>query len=64
MSLEQFYEYLNYLEDLKLNIELLETFESIVTYKETENPKDLIDTLTTEQIIRAKHNVYTKVKGK
>lgn len=64
ISLEEFYEYLNYLEDLKLSINLLEIFESIVSYKETTNPKDLIKTLTTEQIIRAKHNVYKKVRQK
>jgi hypothetical protein len=62
MNLEQFYEYLNYLEYLKLNVKLLEIFESVITYKETTNPKDLIDTLSTEQIIRAKNNVYLKVK--
>lgn len=64
INLEDFYEYLNYLEYLKLNIKLLEIFESLVTYKETINPKDLIDTLSCEQIIRAKHNVYNKVKQK
>lgn len=64
INLEDFYEYLNYLEHLKINIKLLETFESIVSYKETQNPKDLIETLSCEQIIRAKHNVYNKVKQK
>ena len=64
MSLEEFYEYLTYLEDLKINKKLLEIFESIVTYKEIENPKEELRTLTSEQIVRSKNNVYSLVKRK
>jgi len=64
MTLEEFYEYLTYLEDLKIDLKLLEIFESIVTYKEIENPVELINSLTSEQIVRAKNNVYNLVKRK
>lgn len=64
MTLEEYYEYLTYLEDLKINPKLLQTFESIVTYHDNENPKDEIKSLTTEQVLRAKNKVYKLAKSK
>lgn len=46
ITIEEFYEYLTYLEDLKINSKLLEIFESIVNYHEHQNPLEEIQSLT------------------
>jgi len=62
MGIENFYEYLNYLEDIGINKELLAIFSKVVANCKNENPLYYLDSLTSEQIYRAKESVYTKVK--
>ena len=61
LSLE-FYEYLNYLDALGINHELLDCFNRILSTVPNENPVNYLDTLTTEQIARARENVYKLTK--
>ncbi|MBQ9072235.1 MAG: hypothetical protein IJY25_03690 [Bacilli bacterium] len=61
-GIENFYEYLNYLEDVGVNKELLNIFSKVVTNCKNENPLNYLDSLTSEQIYRAKQSVYSKVK--
>lgn len=63
-SLEGFYEYLNYLEDIGVNKDLVEHFSRIVIAKPNENPINYLDTLTNENIVRSRRHVYQKVKEK
>lgn len=64
LDLEEFYEYLFYLEGLGVNKELTNTFLKVVTNCQNENPIELIDSLTNEQIYRAKKSVYEHVHKK
>lgn len=60
LNLEDFYNYLTYLEEIGINKELIEIFKNIVSNKDNENPYDLLDTLTTEQVARSRKIVYKK----
>ena len=60
LNLEDFYNYLTYLEKIVINKELIEIFKNIVSNKDNENPYDLLDTLTTEQVARSRKIVYKK----
>lgn len=60
LNLEDFYNYLTYLEKIGINKELIEIFKNIVSNKDNENPYDLLDTLTTEQVARSRKIVYKK----
>ena len=60
LNLEDFYNYLTYLEEIWINKELIEIFKNIVSNKDNENPYDLLDTLTTEQVARSRKIVYKK----
>ena len=62
VSVDEFYEYLNYLEDIGVNQELVDNFGRVVINKPNENPVNYLDTLTRENVFRAKKNVYKKVK--
>ena len=62
VSIDEFYEYLNYLEDIGVNQELVDNFGRVVINKPNENPVNYLDTLTRENVFRAKKNVYKKVK--
>ena len=53
-----FYNYLNYLNDLNIDINLIECFSKIVSNENNINPMDYIETLTSEQIYNAKKRVY------
>lgn len=57
-SLEEFYFYLNYLEYLGVSKELVNCFYSILDTGPNINPVPYIDTLTDEQVGRARENVY------
>ena len=61
-GIENFYEYLNYLEYVGVNKELLNIFSKVVANCKNENPLNYLDSLTSEQICRAKKLVYDKVK--
>lgn len=58
MHIEEFYNYLNYLNGLKIDDELLKCFERIVSNGNNINPVSYIDTLTAGQIGRARKKVY------
>ena len=62
VDIEEFYEYLNYLESLGVNKELLNIFSKIVNNCDNENPEYLLDSLSSEQIFRASKIVYENVK--
>lgn len=61
LSLDKFYDYLNYLEHIGVNKELIEYFSRIVINKDNENPVNLLDSITNEQIYRAKEIAYKRV---
>ena len=64
MDLEDFYSYLYYLEQIGLDHNLMDAFYKIVANCDNTIPVDELDTLTIEQVARAKHHVYSAVKGK
>lgn len=61
LSLDKFYDYLNYLEYIGVDKELVEYFSRIVINKENENPVNLLDSITDKQAYRAKEMVYKRV---
>ena len=63
MGISEFYEYLNYLNDIGIDENLLSIFERIILNCSNKNPKEYIESLTTTQIGRANNKVYKKVKG-
>lgn len=65
IEIQNFYEYLNYLEDIKINKELIQIFNKLLIDScKNENPINYLDSLTSEQICRAKKLVYNKTKNK
>lgn len=63
-NINEFYEYLNYLEHIGINKELINIFSKIVNNCDNENPMDYLDTITDEQICRASKIVYSRAKNK
>lgn len=63
ISIENYYEYLNYLEAIGINKELINIFSNLFTNCKNENPICYLDSLTGEQICRAKKLVYNKTKN-
>lgn len=63
IGIENFYEYLNYLEAIGVNKELIDIFGNLFTNCKNENPVNYLDSLTSEQICRAKKLVYDKAKN-
>lgn len=61
VDIVRFYDYLNYLESIGINKELVENFGKILINKDNENPVELLDSLTNEQVYRAKKIVYEKL---
>lgn len=61
LSIDKFYNYLNYLEYIGINKELVEYFGRIIINKDNANPVNLLDSITNEQVYRAKEIVYKKV---
>lgn len=59
----EFYEYLNYLEAIGVNQNLLDCFSKLLSNCANENPMDYLDTLTEEQVCRAHENVYRLTKN-
>lgn len=64
LSLEEYYEYLNYLESLGIKKKLIELFSYLVVPHQNKNPLNYIDSLTSEQIYRANDIVYSRVRKK
>lgn len=59
LSLDKFYDFINYLEDIKVNIELVECFNKIVVGGNNINPCNYLDTLTPKQVAGARR-LYKK----
>ena len=59
LSLDKFYDFINYLEDIKVNIELIECFIKIVVGGNNINPCNYLDTLTPKQVAGARR-LYKK----
>lgn len=59
LSLDKFYDFINYLEDIKVNIELIECFNKIVVGGNNINPCNYLDTLTSKQVAGARR-LYKK----
>ena len=64
MSINQFYKYLNYLEYIGVNKELIECFSKLLANCKNESPVNYLDSLDSNQISRAKKLVYDKVRKK
>ena len=65
IGIENFYEYLNYLNSIGVNKELLDIFSKLlVSNCKNENPINYLDSLTNTQICRSKKVVYEKTKDK
>lgn len=64
LNLENFYVYLNYLERIGIDKELLMVIEKIVTSGPNINPEPYLETLTNEQVYRAKEKIFTLTKEK
>lgn len=60
-SIPEFYNYLEYLNDIGVDLELLQKFEKILSSDSNENPYELLDCLK-HLFGRANNRVYTKVK--
>ena len=58
-KIEKFYDFINYLEDIKVNIELIECFNKIVVGGNNINPCNYLDTLTPKQVAGARR-LYKK----
>lgn len=64
LSLEEYYNYMNYLEIIGVNHDLVNSFRALVSNQDNINPKNFLDDLTEEQFVRSKSYVYNKVKEK
>ena len=62
VAIEEFYEYMNYLEYIWIDKNLVSLFEIIVTNKNNKNPEYLLSSITDEQVYRASEKVYKKLK--
>lgn len=58
MSMDEFFDYLNYLDKLEFDKELLDSFEKLTLSCDNENPYYLLDTISDNQVYRAKKIVY------
>lgn len=59
LSIEEFYRFINYLDDIEVNKELIENFEKIVVGAPNVNPVNYLDTLSLKQIAKAR-KLYQK----
>ncbi len=64
LTLVEYYEYLNYLEDLGFHKSFIEAAHKLVTPSENVNFKEFILSFTEEQVGRARRNVYQRVQKK
>lgn len=60
VELDTFYDFLNYLDSIKVSLELLECFNRIIINGNNENPVNYLDSLTPRQISLAR--TYTRMK--
>lgn len=59
LSIEEFYRFINYLDDIEVNKELIESFEKIVVGAPNVNPVNYLDTSSSKQIAKAR-KLYQK----
>lgn len=59
LSIEEFYRFINYLDDIEVNKELIENFEKIVVGAPNVNPVNYLDKLSSKQIAKAR-KLYQK----
>lgn len=64
ITILEFYEYLNYLDRIGMNKELLDIFNNLIVEKDNTNPTNYLDTITNEHIYRAKEFVFKKTNKK
>ena len=57
-NLDEFYEYLNYLESIGINHNLMECFSALVSNKENMNPGDYLRDIAYDQIGKANMKVF------
>ena len=62
-SLEEYYDYIDYLETLGYDKNLIQAFIKIITNAPNENIEEYLDTLSDEQVYRAHKYVYKAVKN-
>lgn len=62
VSIEEYYNYISYLDYIGVNKDLLECFMNLVSNKDNSNPGQFVETITREQECRAKSYVYNKVR--
>ena len=62
-NLEEFYEYIDYLQTIGIDKELLDIFDKIVSESTNENPAEILDSLI-PFIGRSNHYVYNHIKKK
>jgi len=58
VSLTEFYDFINYLNDIGVDFNLLECFNKILSNAENENPTNYIDSLTSREVALAR--TYTR----
>ena len=64
MNIIEFYEYMNYLSKIGIHKELLDIFEKLINTCHNENPVNLLDSLTEENVCRANIKVYSQARNK
>ena len=62
LKLEEYYEYLNYLESLGINSELINIWAKLLVNANNENPVDYLNSLSDEQVYRSRKFVYDKCR--
>ena len=62
-TIQEFYDYLEYLKQIGIDFEILKYFEKIASNSPNENPYELLDSLT-PYIGRSNHRVYSYIKRK
>ena len=63
ISLEEFYNYLEYIHSIGITKELIDIFEKVVSNSQNENPYELLDAIT-PYVCQSDYNVYNYVKRK
>ena len=64
ISKDDYYIYISYLKRIGVSSDLIYCFDHLFNYTDSENPVGLLDSLTSEQIYRAKRNVFELVSRK
>lgn len=64
MDINTFYAYLNYLDSLGVDKDLLDTFEKIIRYESNTNPVYYLDSLTDQQIYRSGEKIFKLARKK